>query len=471
MANDWHYTKNGQQHGPVPAAKLKQLAESGELHPDDLVWQEGWKQWAAAKSVKGLFAPQQNSPAMEAVAEALPQIQINVGNALKGIGTTAQGVANSEPVKAATSAIHNAAGQAVAGIGSFVRSDAVQSQVTAANSLWSNLTAQNKLLAAGVGGFGLLMMSCCMCGVLGTMFGGGGMPTPTVSKPSRNNGGRETATNSNLPSSLTPTKLSRFDHSKGPNGEVPQPFTLYLIRKGDDYAETESLNGRKGLTITGNAFDLPGGRNAYHGKITWTNEDGFTTSPILLDVALSGILIGKGEMTFNAGRPHGTLICWHENGQKWIEVSYVNGKRQGTAHVWHDNSVKKFDLKFVDDLRQGSVTEYHARDGKTISEGSYKNDKRDGLWTEWYWDSKQTWNKSFEGKYDEGKPVGVHRRWYGAPAGGNLENETPFVDGEKHGVERGYWPAALAGDSMIPAFTRTWKHGEAIDAKNYPKPY
>jgi hypothetical protein len=56
MANEWHYTLNGQPAAtPVSAAQLKQLAASGQLKPTDLVWQDGMLEWAPAGSVKGLF--------------------------------------------------------------------------------------------------------------------------------------------------------------------------------------------------------------------------------------------------------------------------------------------------------------------------------------------------------------------------------------------------------------------------------
>lgn len=56
MANDWHYTQNGQP-APVPVstADLKQLAAAGKLQPADLVWQEGMPGWVPASSIKGLF--------------------------------------------------------------------------------------------------------------------------------------------------------------------------------------------------------------------------------------------------------------------------------------------------------------------------------------------------------------------------------------------------------------------------------
>ena len=199
MSSNWFYSSNGQQHGPISAAQLKQLADGGTIGPDDLVCQEGSDQWVAAKRLKGLFTtPQSAPPVSDLPVETLPQIQINVSNAIKGIGSAVQGAAQSQPVKDAAAAVQNAAGQAAEGLGNFVRSDAVQSQVTAANSLWSSLTTQNKLLAVGIGSLGLLMVSCCVCGVLGMMFGGSGdTEKPTVSKP--NKSGPTTPTTPDVP--------------------------------------------------------------------------------------------------------------------------------------------------------------------------------------------------------------------------------------------------------------------------------
>ena len=55
MADEWHYTNDGSQQGPVSASELKQLAASGSLSPSDLVWKEGMAEWKPASSVKGLF--------------------------------------------------------------------------------------------------------------------------------------------------------------------------------------------------------------------------------------------------------------------------------------------------------------------------------------------------------------------------------------------------------------------------------
>ncbi len=54
MADQWHYSKEGQQFGPVPLEVLKSLLSSGQLQPTDLVWTEGMAEWAAANTVPQL---------------------------------------------------------------------------------------------------------------------------------------------------------------------------------------------------------------------------------------------------------------------------------------------------------------------------------------------------------------------------------------------------------------------------------
>jgi len=55
MASQWYYQKDGQRNGPISSAQLKQLADSGTLHPADIVWKEGLQQWVKASKVSGLF--------------------------------------------------------------------------------------------------------------------------------------------------------------------------------------------------------------------------------------------------------------------------------------------------------------------------------------------------------------------------------------------------------------------------------
>lgn len=77
MSEQWYYTRNKQQQGPVSQEQLKQLAAAGQLQPTDMVWKEGLPQWVAANTLSGLFAaaapavgapPQAFKPAPPAVA-------------------------------------------------------------------------------------------------------------------------------------------------------------------------------------------------------------------------------------------------------------------------------------------------------------------------------------------------------------------------------------------------------------------
>ncbi|HQU43999.1 MAG TPA: DUF4339 domain-containing protein [Pirellulales bacterium] len=55
MSNDWFYMKGADKHGPVSSQRLKELAQSGQLLPTDLVWREDMGDWKRARKIDGLF--------------------------------------------------------------------------------------------------------------------------------------------------------------------------------------------------------------------------------------------------------------------------------------------------------------------------------------------------------------------------------------------------------------------------------
>lgn len=55
MADEWYYAREGEEYGPVSAARLKQLAGAGQLQPTDLVWKTGMDKRVPARTVKGLW--------------------------------------------------------------------------------------------------------------------------------------------------------------------------------------------------------------------------------------------------------------------------------------------------------------------------------------------------------------------------------------------------------------------------------
>ncbi len=51
----WLLNIGGKIQGPFDAARIRALAEAGELRPSDLMWRSGMKSWVPAQSVKGVF--------------------------------------------------------------------------------------------------------------------------------------------------------------------------------------------------------------------------------------------------------------------------------------------------------------------------------------------------------------------------------------------------------------------------------
>ena len=61
----WFYSINDEQHGPVSAKDLKQLADSGQITPEVFVRKENSDGWDEASSVRGLFASGTSSDSTE----------------------------------------------------------------------------------------------------------------------------------------------------------------------------------------------------------------------------------------------------------------------------------------------------------------------------------------------------------------------------------------------------------------------
>ena len=58
----WYYAISGRQEGPVSESSLRELFQSHRLHPDTMVWREGFKDWTQASFVEGLLANPQHVP-------------------------------------------------------------------------------------------------------------------------------------------------------------------------------------------------------------------------------------------------------------------------------------------------------------------------------------------------------------------------------------------------------------------------
>jgi hypothetical protein len=80
MADEWYYTNQGRQVGPVNETMLKQLASTNYLRPTDLVWKQGYPQWIPANTIPGLFAQQPMRQATTPAAGSYPAPSSQMGS-------------------------------------------------------------------------------------------------------------------------------------------------------------------------------------------------------------------------------------------------------------------------------------------------------------------------------------------------------------------------------------------------------
>ena len=72
MSTQWYYIKNGQRQGPINSKMLRQLANSGEVKPEEYIWKAGMTEWKTAKQVKGLFSESDTPPPVQTSPEPDP---------------------------------------------------------------------------------------------------------------------------------------------------------------------------------------------------------------------------------------------------------------------------------------------------------------------------------------------------------------------------------------------------------------
>ena len=70
--NEWYYTHDGEQLGPVPASEVQHLISSGALDAKTcLVWKEGMADWRAAATIPEVMPP---SPHASTITASTPQL-------------------------------------------------------------------------------------------------------------------------------------------------------------------------------------------------------------------------------------------------------------------------------------------------------------------------------------------------------------------------------------------------------------
>ena len=126
MGQQWYYEQDGEQHGPVTGAELKQLAAAGKLNAAAKVKRDGMADWLPAAQVKGLLPDvhekvRQKADAVGKAAGTVSKVAKAAGKVSDAVSDVAE--AGDKVQKAVTTVAGIAAGgSTVAGsIGDFLR--------------------------------------------------------------------------------------------------------------------------------------------------------------------------------------------------------------------------------------------------------------------------------------------------------------------------------------------------------------
>ena len=112
-----------------------------------------------------------------------------------------------------------------------------------------------------------------------------------------------------------------------------------------------------------------------------------------------------------------------DNTVKAEEGTYKNKKRDGLYSEWFPNGQKWREATYKDGNLNGLKTQWH-ENGQKSAEHAYKDGKKDGLWTAWH----ENGQKQFEGTFKDGKKDGLWTRWRD---NGQKWQEATYKDGKE----------------------------------------
>lgn len=413
MSQDWYYTKDKQTKvGPLSAARLKELARSGQLTPTDLVRRDGMPKWLPAGKVQGLF-----EPGKSAEVPSSPHPVSTLGNR--------QEVATAD----------RQVGQQAKPKGKVI-------------DTWTGLSRRAKVGVVA----GTVLLAMVMFVFVVGMAASRPAPGQRSHAPDASAEGKADASGTNLSADFSQIDYTvpKVDYSKGPAGqEVVQRdgdpeegkavtemgFTdsagtfvrhgvrvLWYSRNGKKFAQEEWYDGKRhGTLVSWDTQDRKRLERSYkagekHGKETIWGEEGGTRRG-------GGILFVKSETMFANGKRHGVYREFHPNGQKSLEAPYVDGQAAGRCVGWHPGSQKEMEYVCTSGHRHGTYMEWH-ENGQKRKEGEYKDGKEQGKWATWSRDGEI----ASEYTFTDGKQTGIHTV-YGPNK--SLHQVNTFVDGMK----------------------------------------
>jgi len=154
--------------------------------------------------------------------------------------------------------------------------------------------------------------------------------------------------------------------------------------------------------------------------------------------AVPGWVGTKKETTYKNGKKEGKHTWWYDNSNDWLSYHSASG---GTKQplVWISDKGKKMieEGTYKDDKKDGiwnywkNVSKHHYKWKKE----TYKSGKLDGLYTDWYLTDNSSNRKKSWGTYKDGKKDGLWTEWYTTH-----ETTTTYKDGKKDGLYTTWYP-------------------------------
>jgi len=78
------------------------------------------------------------------------------------------------------------------------------------------------------------------------------------------------------------------------------------------------------------------------------------------------------EIVSTSNKRNGKHITYYDNGNKWVELNFVNGLREGIQYTWHRNGQLKSELNYVNAKKHGSQ-KWWQKDGKILNDKIFVN--------------------------------------------------------------------------------------------------
>lgn len=158
------------------------------------------------------------------------------------------------------------------------------------------------------------------------------------------------------------------------------------------------------------------------------------------------------SIDYKDGVAHGKYLKYYYKGVLQETATYVEGKREGLATIHNEFGAIAEELFYVNDTLNGPTTQYYDF-GDIAVLGNYTKGKKDGAWSFWEADGE----KRAEAIFNMG--TGTMYSFY---PDGSVSIESPFVDEQKHGVEKYYTRKGKIAKEI------TYEHDVQVSEKEYP---